>query len=728
MKTMNFTLKNVINSASFLFLCLVFSAGAYAAAPGAPTNVVAAPAGASATSAKIYFTAPASNGGTTITSYTATSSPGGLTGTYTGSGSNSITVTGLTTGTTYTFTVTCTNGTVSPASAPTGNVTPTAFTSVSYSGAAGGDWATATNWTPNGVPTIACDVTIPSAKSVVIAAGTIVNINSLTFTSSGATVTNNGTLNIVPLSDGKNAMSFTSGTFTNDSGATLNVNASSNFGFCAGLGGSVGSPNTLTLNGTISFTASTMTYQSCQYLFNVFANSNSIFAGAGFTVGSSSSPVGFGVFRLSGGITINSGFNFTYYGQTGSYNPIYMGSNSSVSNSGNISLTSIPVSGTGLGTAINTYEGSNQTAVFNNYGTLSGTGWDYFMSMSGGTPTVIPWGTNTLNNTGTLTVSSCNSGIVGYTSTVNNITNSGTMNIACNTSGASAIKMGTNAAVVGAMTQSNGTLTNTGTITITKGVINGTSTDVTKYANIANNAGGIINFNFGATTGSATTAVSQALLTNSGGTINGTCTFPASTFASSTGTLSPGDNGVGIGIIVLTPPTLGTAYVLTGNLNIQVNGKTIAGTDYDKLVCSELDVTAASLIMSLGYSSAKDDKVQFGVSTTAAIGEFLSAALPNGWIVEYAPTSYSLKCISPTAVHEVQTLNAKVYADANNIHVNFTEINSAIVELVSLEGKILKNVKIEGLNNTIPTNNLRGIFIVNIRTHNLLKEYKVTLK
>jgi hypothetical protein len=68
----------------------------------------------------VAFT-PAVTGGT-ATTFTATSSPGGITGT----GSSPITVTGLTVGTAYTFTVTGTNSTATgPASAASASVTPT---------------------------------------------------------------------------------------------------------------------------------------------------------------------------------------------------------------------------------------------------------------------------------------------------------------------------------------------------------------------------------------------------------------------------------------------------------------------------------------------------------------------------------------------------------------------------------------------------------------------------
>ena len=91
--------------------------------PGAPTIGTATATGS--TTATVAFTAPASDGGTAITSYTATSSPAGGTGTLSQAGSGTITVTGLTGGTSYTFTVKATNGVgEGPASAASNSVTP----------------------------------------------------------------------------------------------------------------------------------------------------------------------------------------------------------------------------------------------------------------------------------------------------------------------------------------------------------------------------------------------------------------------------------------------------------------------------------------------------------------------------------------------------------------------------------------------------------------------------
>jgi hypothetical protein len=95
--------------------------------PTAPTIGTATTA--SATSATVTFTAPASNGGSAITSYTATSSPGSLTGTLAGATAGTITVTGLTTSTAYTFTVTATNSEgISTASVASNSITTFAIT------------------------------------------------------------------------------------------------------------------------------------------------------------------------------------------------------------------------------------------------------------------------------------------------------------------------------------------------------------------------------------------------------------------------------------------------------------------------------------------------------------------------------------------------------------------------------------------------------------------------
>ncbi len=90
--------------------------------PGAPTIGTATATGA--TTATVSFSAPVNNNGRPITSYTAVSSPGNITGSVSQSGSGTITVSGLTAGTSYTFTVYATNAIGdSPSSSPSNSIT-----------------------------------------------------------------------------------------------------------------------------------------------------------------------------------------------------------------------------------------------------------------------------------------------------------------------------------------------------------------------------------------------------------------------------------------------------------------------------------------------------------------------------------------------------------------------------------------------------------------------------
>ena len=96
---------------------------------GSAPSVSSAPTIGTATAtaynqATVTFTAPSYDGGSAITSYTAVSSPGGITGTLSGSGSGTITVNGLSQTTSYTFTVYATNAVGNSAnSSPSNSIT-----------------------------------------------------------------------------------------------------------------------------------------------------------------------------------------------------------------------------------------------------------------------------------------------------------------------------------------------------------------------------------------------------------------------------------------------------------------------------------------------------------------------------------------------------------------------------------------------------------------------------
>ena len=90
-------------------------------APDAP--VIGKASATGATGATVAFTAPAKNGGSPITSYVATSNPGGIKVTLPQSDSGTFTFAGLTGGTAYTFSVVAVNSVgTSPASAASNEI------------------------------------------------------------------------------------------------------------------------------------------------------------------------------------------------------------------------------------------------------------------------------------------------------------------------------------------------------------------------------------------------------------------------------------------------------------------------------------------------------------------------------------------------------------------------------------------------------------------------------
>jgi hypothetical protein len=149
-----------------------------AVVPGAPTIGTAT---AGNTQASVAFTAPASNGGSSITGYTVAASPGGATATGAGS---PITFTGLTNGTAYTFTVRATNGTGTGAPSASSNaVTPKASQTINFTnpgeqivGATVTLSATASSGSPpsfSSATPVVCTVAVAQATMVTVGTCTI---------------------------------------------------------------------------------------------------------------------------------------------------------------------------------------------------------------------------------------------------------------------------------------------------------------------------------------------------------------------------------------------------------------------------------------------------------------------------------------------------------------------------------------------------------------------------
>ena len=112
-----------------------------ASVPGAPTSVVASATGKR--SATVSFMAPLANGGSAVTSYTATSTPGGLTQTLTQS-AGTFTFDNLQPGTDYTFAVTATNASGTSSAATSNSIKTVALDVASLSALSFADDGTGT--------------------------------------------------------------------------------------------------------------------------------------------------------------------------------------------------------------------------------------------------------------------------------------------------------------------------------------------------------------------------------------------------------------------------------------------------------------------------------------------------------------------------------------------------------------------------------------------------------
>ncbi|UJF23052.1 Ig-like domain-containing protein [Shewanella sp. OMA3-2] len=135
------------------------------------------------TQASVSFSAPASNGGSAITGYTVTASPGGLTGTGAGS---PITVTGLTNGVAYSFSVTATNSVgTGAASSASNSITPKAAQIITFANPGAQSFGTS----PTLSATSDSGLT-PSFTSSTTAVCTITSGGALTFVSTGTCTIN----------------------------------------------------------------------------------------------------------------------------------------------------------------------------------------------------------------------------------------------------------------------------------------------------------------------------------------------------------------------------------------------------------------------------------------------------------------------------------------------------------------------------------------------------------
>ncbi|UNK58228.1 autotransporter domain-containing protein [Pseudoxanthomonas daejeonensis] len=148
-------------------------------APAAPT-IGTATAGDGQVS--VTFTAPGNNGGSAITTYTATASPGGASGTCAGPAACTATVTGLTNGTAYTFTVTATNAIgTSAVSGASNSATPKGNQTITFGNPGARNFGT-----PATLSATATSSLTPTFSSSTTGVCTITSGGALTFVTAGS--------------------------------------------------------------------------------------------------------------------------------------------------------------------------------------------------------------------------------------------------------------------------------------------------------------------------------------------------------------------------------------------------------------------------------------------------------------------------------------------------------------------------------------------------------------
>lgn len=134
--------------------------------------------------ANVTFTAPGNNGGSAITTYTATASPDGAFGTCAGPAACTATVSGLNNGTAYTFTVTATNAIgASVASGASNAVTPKAAQTITFNDPGAQNFGTTPTLTATSSAGAGYAVSFSSATTGVC---TITTGGSLTFINAGS--------------------------------------------------------------------------------------------------------------------------------------------------------------------------------------------------------------------------------------------------------------------------------------------------------------------------------------------------------------------------------------------------------------------------------------------------------------------------------------------------------------------------------------------------------------
>jgi hypothetical protein len=369
-----------------------------ATVPGAPT--IGTPSIASATSISVPFTAPNFNGGDTITSYTATSSPGGITQAVAGPGSGSITVSGLTAGTEYTFTVIATNAVGdSVASSDTASIIPRAVPGAPTIGTAtktGKTTATVTFTAPANNGSTITSYTATSSPGGVT--GTLAQAASGTISVTGLTAATNYTFTVTATNGvGTGAASSASNQITTDS--DIVVPGAPTIGTATDVGTSREYNNG---SATVTFSAPASNGGATILDYTVTSSPG------GYTVTGASSPL------TVTGLASNTNYTFSVTARNS------VGSGTASSASSQITATTVPQAPTSLSVATANGSAYNSGQALISF-TANGTGGKAVTYAALSSP-----GGNGSTGTSPITISSLASGTYSFIVTATNANGSAT--------------------------------------------------------------------------------------------------------------------------------------------------------------------------------------------------------------------------------------------------------------------------------------------------------------
>ena len=612
---------------------------------------------------------------------------------------------------------------------------------ISFSGASGGNWNDATNWSGGAIPTSSDDVTI-SGKTVYVVSGDNVAAGSVIIENSGAATV--GTLNIQ--SGGTLTISSTTvtavflkirgGVVNNQGTLSVSINSGST-SYTVSLqnttGGATKMPSTLINSGTLTIDASaggttatcislSQTDAGVQSTFttggtiNLIPNnvktafvidcsaSDALITGSGtLSVGTLGTPLIATFIRIYGSnkiLTIDPNVTLNYIGSSSaSYGiciqPITSGSCKLV-NKGTLNLS---------GTITNPIHliGGGFTAILDNQGTINGTGAP--ANSSSGVIT-FQQATCTMTNSGTINFNPTTDGAViraFSASASGSFSNSGSITVGSGTALTNAIILG----------DSKTTFTNNGTITIDSGSIIGTTG--TNNAIFNNNPGGTLNLT-NTTTGAILVGNTALSLINSGGTITTGATSNAVTIRTGTpgaiftsGVFSPG--GDGNGKINFT-----NSVSLNGTLKMNVTGITTAGTDYDEIVGSypstDINISGSTLALTMNALTPADGTsitiINYSSNTGCTVtGTFGTVTgLASGWSVVYSANMVSLKYTANTAIQTVYNTEIELVKISNKQLIS--NVNGHL-RVLSYSGKIIKDLQaVNGQTLSLPS----GAYII----------------